>query len=406
MTDTLYLHFDSLEADASLEALVVDDEGSIRTPTFRSTLAELAARHREARLIVLIPGSEALSTVTTLPKMSASQIRNALPFALEEHIAGELDRQHFAMGRPQPVSHDASTGAQIRVPLVVIEQDRIRRYCDALRAAQLEPNHLYLDESFVVGKPGDVIGWHDGQEIFLRAPTGEGLRGALDDLTDVIAMLPNDPPLSTLGLQIFGSADPDILDRVSKTLDPHRFARVQHSATSSMLEWWVGQRSIAEPIDLLQGEFATYRRRVTFDPRWRLAGVIAVMCLALHVADRWWTWQSATTELRSLEQQIAAVAPGALSVPFDNTAKAAAATELSFLRLALQELAAESLGEGVLTDVALEPTTVRVTFKDGFDPTTVARRFAAKGWSTTLGRDDTSRPTITLANRPTARVSP
>ena len=52
-------------------------------------------------IIVIVPAQDILLTAAQLPKLNASRLQQALPFALEEHLIDDVSQLHFAIGEYQ-----------------------------------------------------------------------------------------------------------------------------------------------------------------------------------------------------------------------------------------------------------------------------------------------------------------
>mgnify|MGYP000346733873 CR=1 FL=1 len=76
-----------LEAARSVEWIVVDDDGTRRSPPMAGSLAEAAPQVQGRPVIVLVPATETLTTVVNLPIRGAARLLAALPYALEEQVA-------------------------------------------------------------------------------------------------------------------------------------------------------------------------------------------------------------------------------------------------------------------------------------------------------------------------------
>ena len=96
------------EPHERVEWIVVDDEGTRRGPPSAGTLAEASAGVQGRPVIVLVPATEALTTVVDLPIRGGAKLLAALPYALEEHVANDVETLHFAatihMGGAAPVA--------------------------------------------------------------------------------------------------------------------------------------------------------------------------------------------------------------------------------------------------------------------------------------------------------------
>jgi len=119
-----------LRADEQpVEWLAVDSNGTRRSGLSSGMLEQAAADVMDRPVIVLVPAVDVLTTTVHIPVRSASKIKAALPFALEENLAADVADMHFAAGRRQEngrlpvavVAHDAMTGWLARLHSVGIQ---------------------------------------------------------------------------------------------------------------------------------------------------------------------------------------------------------------------------------------------------------------------------------------------
>lgn len=393
MTDTLFIHLSTPDPTAPVVATLRSANGSVERAAFTSSLADLATSYPAAKIVGLIPGFEALCTDALLPKVRSGQIRKMLPFALEEQIAGELDQQHFAMGRPSPLA-DATTKDGLRVPVVVLRRERIEAYVSTFRSAGLEPSHVHLDEGCIAAKPGDVIGWVQGDEIFLRSPTGVGLRCHVKDLVATLEFLPPDPPLSTLGLQLVGRTESNVASQIRLDELQRRFSQVFFGQSEEhILDWLVAQRTLADPVDLLQGELTPRREYRWVSTRWKLPAALATGLLSLVLIDQANTWRSSVAEeaLIDLTLSQGGVVPSAF-----------APSPPSALRRALTDLAKAGVRDGAVASIAQEGKVVRVTLAVEVSPEAAKQSLSASGWRVETSQDDQSRAVLALIDERSA----
>lgn len=86
------------QPDQQVGWIVADDDGTRRSPPAAGTLAEAAAGVQGRPVIVLVPATESLTTTIDLPIRSTARLLAALPYALEEQIATDVETMHFAAG--------------------------------------------------------------------------------------------------------------------------------------------------------------------------------------------------------------------------------------------------------------------------------------------------------------------
>lgn len=409
MTDTLYLRLERAEASAVIEARLAGRDGALSSGPLHGTLAELRAAHPEARIVALIPSGDALAARVRLPKISLTKLRHSLPFALEEQLASDLEGQHFAIGVPQE-TRGVDGNAVLDVPVVIIARARLASWLEVLRAAQAEPAAIHLAEDCIAAKPGDVVAsLLSATEIFLRAPNGEGAATGLDELPVVLDLLLGDLPRQTLGLQVHASAPlrsalaADQLDKITR--GGAALARMGWLAPhEDTLGWLVSQLPLAEPINLLQGEFAPKRRVGDVAARWRLAGALATTMVLLHFLDLGLELRTTGRAERAIDAQLLQAAAG--TVPdvrsADELARRLAlgtsgAQGAALLQEVLLVLVAAGLSQDSLNSLTLQSQTVQLECLPGTRIEPIVAALRERGWSTRVTANSAGAPVLLIS---------
>ena len=167
-------------ADASeTDWLAVDASGARRGEPGHGTLAEAAAAAGDRRIHVLVPATEVLLTSADVPA-KGSRLLQALPFALEEQVAQDVERLHFAAGERR------SNG---RTPVAVIERQFMDTLLERLREAGMEPAGVFSEAQGLSRIPGTLSVLVEGDRIILN--DGAAMELALEGLRpgDALAAL-------------------------------------------------------------------------------------------------------------------------------------------------------------------------------------------------------------------------
>ena len=163
MAETLVLRLDP--ADTGTGSWIVADEQGRRVGVPGAGPIEMAVPAAPGRrVLVLAPAVDVLLTSVKLPVRGAAKILRALPFALEEQIAEDIEALHFAAGRAMA---DGSIAA------AAVDQEQLEGWLEVLADAGLEPqvicseaegapaapNHLnwLLDTARCIGRSGDGL---------------------------------------------------------------------------------------------------------------------------------------------------------------------------------------------------------------------------------------------------------
>jgi general secretion pathway protein L len=133
-------------------------------------LKDLPASARAARVQVWTPAAETVLLRATLPTRSASRIRKALPFALEDQLLEPPENLHF--------SHVANDDGSLAV--AVTARRRLEAWVAALQAAGLRPEGVAPAALSVPLVPGAWTVGYTGVETVLRTAAHSGQGGPLE----------------------------------------------------------------------------------------------------------------------------------------------------------------------------------------------------------------------------------
>ncbi len=112
-----------------------------------------------ANVVVIAPGEHVLSLSCEVPGRSAAQIRRALPYAIEEFIASDIECVHLASGpikRGQPVR------------CCVIEEQLLSSWLACLNALGISPGHLVSEAELLPATPRGASVLIDNGTVLLR----------------------------------------------------------------------------------------------------------------------------------------------------------------------------------------------------------------------------------------------
>lgn len=168
--------------------IAVDSTGARQSLPGAGALAEAVNDVGDREVIVLVPSAEVLTTSVDIPVKGAKLIA-ALPYALEEYLAEDVEDLHFAAGTKR---------ASGLTPVSVVSRQRMDDWLSQLDAAGIEANSVIADSYGLARIPGTIsmllaeghVFVNDGGDIELvmqGVSPGDALAaiGALDDGTDI-----------------------------------------------------------------------------------------------------------------------------------------------------------------------------------------------------------------------------
>lgn len=116
--------------------IAVDAAGTRRTPPVMGPLDEALKDVRDRDVIVLVPAGETSTLTCDLPAKGA-RLRAALPFALEEQVADEIENLHFAPGERRPSGN---------LPVAVVTHDQMAAWLGRLQDAGIRASRVIPED--------------------------------------------------------------------------------------------------------------------------------------------------------------------------------------------------------------------------------------------------------------------
>ena len=289
MPETLVIRLpENLSSDACWA--VIDDDGTRIGNVDRGALANAAGLQDQRKVVVLVPGTQAVCTRTQLPVKSMSKMLQVVPFALEEQLAGDVTRMHFAVG-------DRSDDSEVAV--VAVLREHMQDWVDALAAADIHPSRLIPDSA---GMPATDAGFTvllDEREACIRDPDGiacfvdlESLVDTLElmctpaeDVSEEAASVEHDEPVEAAPMPIHVFFDDSVridslLETIKSRLPQTQFRRLPTGTFPRL-----AAEALSSPMpSLLQGEFSSRGRMDKYWRPWRTAASLAAMLVFATVA--------------------------------------------------------------------------------------------------------------------------
>ena len=171
--------------DQPVHWIAVDSSGAKRGAPDAGSLSDAKAAIGDSGVIVLVPSAEVLTTSVDIPIRGGAKLQAALPYALEEYLADDVDKLHFASG-PRRASG--------RTPVSVVNHGRISEWMDTLAEADIHASSIIADSYGLARIPATIsmllaenqVFINDGGDIELvmqNVSPAEALAaiGALDD---------------------------------------------------------------------------------------------------------------------------------------------------------------------------------------------------------------------------------
>jgi general secretion pathway protein L len=270
--------------DDAASWIAVDDNGT-RVSAPNSGPLESAAREVGAReVIVLVPSTRVVTTLVDIPVKRGPRLLAALPYALEEQLADDVENLHFAAGTRYEDG---------RLPVAVIAREQMLGWLAALEAAGISPARVVPENHGLARIPGTMsllaaegkVMFNDGgaEEFVLqdiRPSEALALAGALDEAS------PDDPDKPAHLLVYCEPADEQRFEQDWTDLRQKLAGVDVHLLTDGVLPRLAVTVASGRGINLLQGRFAVRSDAGAMFRPWRLAAILLVTLGAIGIASK------------------------------------------------------------------------------------------------------------------------
>ncbi|MDH5784556.1 MAG: type II secretion system protein GspL [Chromatiales bacterium] len=280
----------------------VDESGSTvrwltRTPqdgvqVRQGELREVALRTQGDRVTVLLPARALVPLRATLPPLQGQKLRRALPYAVEEQLADDVERYHLATGK---------RGSDGSLPLLAVGREQMARWQSTFAEAELRP-HLCISEALALPwQPGEVTLLLEENGALVRLGTHKAYSLPLEGLE----------PLLELAL---GEADGEVT--ALRILDARGEQATQPPWQGELAQLEMRYECIEEPlkllsdkrngevINLLQGEFSRREQLGKLWRPWRVTAALLAAWLLLMVGEALIDYRHLATEEERLYQAV------------------------------------------------------------------------------------------------------
>ncbi len=294
--------------EQGVEWIAVDDNGTRRSEPGSGSLEDAAVQAGVRPVIVLVPATDVLTTTVDIPVRGA-RLKSALPFALEESLADDVETLHFAAG--------AKRDSGVR-PVAVVARDKIEQWLESLDAAGIEPVRMVPENYGLARIPGtmsvlvseDCVMFNDGEDVEFVL---EGLQPsdalvAAGALTDRARDTESVDDVEASGhLLVF--CEPDAEESLS-----HEWIALRHELSSvdvNVLPDGVLPRlavtvASGSGVDLLQGRYGARTDYGAYFKPWRRVAVLLLGLLLVGFIGKGIDYYRLSDEEAALREQFAA----------------------------------------------------------------------------------------------------
>ena len=270
MPDTLLIHYRPTQPEAATWSLA-NDAGELTSRITTGTLEDAAEIAKQHRVVVLLDNTSVHINSVTLPVRNQQKLLRAIPFALEEDIADDVEAMHFVASK---IINDQPTA------VASINRNHLDVILDSFSNAGITVDSIIPDSICLAANPNQWCALFHNNEVTLQ--TG-ALNGHIYDLelfdTVLLTELKNqDKPEKIL---LFHNSNDSLPDTSSFTDEDIEIVNVQYNTHPLVI--YANHYKLASELDLLQHEYKPQRTGVFDWRQWRLAASLGIIWLALSL---------------------------------------------------------------------------------------------------------------------------
>ncbi len=307
MSETLVIRLRAAD-EAPASWVIVDANGARSGPVQSGPVADALGAAQGRRVVLLVPGSEVTLAEPELPLRGGARVAQAVPFALEEQLASDVEALHFAVG--------ARPAGTVGTPVAVVSRSALERWLAQCEAAGLEVGAAHADTAAVPVSGAGCTLLLDGSQLYVRRP--DSLPYLLDAEPLVAAL-----ELALPGPAAEGEAGENVTFYTSTTEYEHHRELIEglraRTATLQVkllpdgpLPLLATQAVGGAGVNLLQGPYAPRSSLRTRMREWRLPAALAAGVVLVFVGSHAALWWQQSRAERALDAQIAEIFAQAL----------------------------------------------------------------------------------------------
>jgi len=246
------------------------------------------------RALLLLPSQALLLTEVILPTRNRQKQLQALPYALEERLASDVDQLHFAV---------ANRRSGEALPAVVVQREQLQAWLTSLQQAGFDISRALPDlQCLPVATPSDWQLLLEDEGALLRCGTHHGFGSQPSLLATLLPLAITEAAAPPTTLHLY-----DARHHPTSALPfdlPAELTLQHHPLSEGALPLFADPANQQDAIDLLQGEFSRQERVGRLLRPWRAAALLLGLLASLQIGSGYLQLAQLQQQDRQLQQAI------------------------------------------------------------------------------------------------------
>ncbi|VAW62560.1 hypothetical protein MNBD_GAMMA11-804 [hydrothermal vent metagenome] len=264
-----------------------------------STLNELQSLARGKKVSVLIDAHYTTLESVSVPSKNRAKQLLAVPFAMEDRLAEDIDDTHFALGKSDSgktesktsaVDSDSTQESEIvdtskpsgnTVPVIAIKRSLLQQTLGLFKQYEIHPEIVTSDSIALPGSPSQWCVLLDEDSALIKIDYLQAHCCDRDNLPVILQALLDQHEQKPDTITYYYKADDSEAELMLGDIE---IALQTKPYQTHALEIFVQHLNDAPPLNLLQGEFKPQRENNSWFQPWKSAATLAAVWMVLHLS--------------------------------------------------------------------------------------------------------------------------
>lgn len=293
--ETLFLRFLSYD-----EQRVIDEDTTVRWVLLTNDddaanhgkikLSNVSSLVQDRKVVILLPIEDLFITTATVQTKNRKQLEKAIPYALEDDLAEDIEELHFALGQR---SQDND------IPVLVISKAKLDHLIDVLSSVNILPDYITADIFGLAWTDKQWIACVEDQHVITRTGQWSGFACEAGDFKEFIQIASEEREFTPEIIEVYRHPDEDMLEI---TRVPNVYVHDNWDPTS-----YIQGFQDDKCINLLQGAYAKADKTHKTIRPWKIAAALAAIWVTLsmvQVSIEYWKLNRVNEKLNADIEQV------------------------------------------------------------------------------------------------------
>jgi general secretion pathway protein L len=293
MAETLFLRLPVDDHPASW--LLVDAVGNRIGRVQQGALTEAAAQTHGRRVRALVPGAMVSILHASIPTRNLQKVLQAVPFALEDRLAEDVETLHFALGNRDEDGY----------MVAVLRRAHLQHWLEQLAAAGISADEIIPDMLALPTQPATLTLALSAEEVLVSLPDGTALSTEMSLAPLLIERhLSNFRSSGLCDKAVIHVAEGSDTGTIAHALEALELEVVQAPLSDGLLPVFAAALRDKPALNLLQGEFGRHKGIGEHWQRWRFAVALLVAFCVVGIVQQGVSYLQLRHQAAQLDAQV------------------------------------------------------------------------------------------------------